>query len=1032
MIAMGNPVADRNVVATYLVTDKDDREKQRAQFIHCFNLRTQNPFEAVEIMRLNDLYGETDHPAYHIAVAFPVSDALKLDEERMRQVARYLMNDLRCGAHQAVLVAHEDRRHPHFHLLLERRNPETQLLWATPLYRRLHIAARRAEREFGLKETPSHLAKLPDQQWPSRSKTVPLGARRARWRTMERIKEELALAGEPRGKLQVLHLHPDEDALIKKARAKLSPYFDYMQRIPFDEFTKDMANFGYELRPAPSHEKGVVFYSPAADAAIAGSYVAPNASYYGLRNLFGEELDEYLARRRADLSGLYATLGERARGGRKPGRDRRERGGDGPERRPAKPSRARTRGDAVGGVGERTGERAGGRAVVLNNGRRVRGLADPLPPSSVDGLADGSFRIGFLLGERERESTEVLLRFEHERLRRERDALGRGARGLAGAADEPAGRHQRDPEGVVLRDGGPAARSERDPGDAPAGVWHDDEALHGDDPRGGDGLSGHDSRLLAADRAGRSGDQANTEDREPRAEDAARDHERIAAGHDEDGGLRGGRRDELGDRHGGEREIHSGAALQGGAEDQPAIRTDAQDVARGRHAPEQQRDGSGALDAPAGLDADRAAAGSDLRGGGSDPRVQEGGRADARGDAPDHGLEGHRGEANAPHVDALSEPEEPRFLAHHHQGFFPQVMDEHAFESYRMESVERAEEVAAWANQHWKTAPDATILRLKVLDQVDRENSRIPSRLDLMDIHPEVKAYKAALAEAAARAAAAQPKAPEKTSVLDSRLKMPERKRPAPAPVAAPPTPLEILEQRVRERGEYQRMIAEIGTLKEKERQITTSLDEVRAMDQRIHGYSLTRTLEPLYGADAASVARKIAHIHEEKGLFPVIVALDKKPGEFGTVVPESRPSRWRSGPAVSSVAERVQQIVRSMRAHDSARLQKERALIMLRVTLLTPETTPEGIVQAATTQLSTIGARARQLDYKADYHPGHTLDEVQNAYKALNPADRETAHRTIQALGSLLPVAPKAPLSGPAPDISPAPKEKGSRGFSL
>lgn len=355
-------------------------------------------------------------------------------------------------------------------------------------------------------------------------------------------------------------------------------------------------------------------------------------------------------------------------------------------------------------------------------------------------------------------------------------------------------------------------------------------------------------------------------------------------------------------------------------------------------------------------------------------------------------------------------------------------MDEHAFESYRMETVERAEELAAWANQHWRTAPDATILRLKVIDQVDREISGLPSRLDLMDIHPAVKAYKAELAEEAARAAKTEKKQPEPAPLRVPKRIQPERKRPAPEPL----TPLEILKQRVRERGEYEQMLTEIRTLTEKTTAIAGPLEELKTMDQRIQSFSLARTLEPLYGADAPSAAEKIQRIQQEKGLIPIIQTLDKNPAAFGSVVPESRARLWNSAPVVPSVAERVQQVVRSMRDHNSARLHAESAYFSLRATLLAPNEDMAGMIQLGSTRLTTMEKRIRLLDYKKDFHPGRTLDAVQNAYKDLSPADREVAHRTIEALGSMLPAAPKAPLSGPAQGLSPAPKEKGSKGFSL
>src|SRR2546428_4920206 len=99
---------------------------------------------------------QIEAPVYHLTINFDPADPVT--PERMQAVADRVLADLGLAEHQALMVAHRDRTHPHVHIMVNRVHPETGLAWdrwqdQPKIQRTLRIL----ERELGLREVAGRL-----------------------------------------------------------------------------------------------------------------------------------------------------------------------------------------------------------------------------------------------------------------------------------------------------------------------------------------------------------------------------------------------------------------------------------------------------------------------------------------------------------------------------------------------------------------------------------------------------------------------------------------------------------------------------------------------------------------------------------------------------------------------------------------------------------------------------------------------------------------------------------------------------------
>lgn len=156
-------------LARYLLHGRSGEEPERVAWTAGRNLGTDDPELAAELMQNTASRNvQVEAPVYHLTISFDPNDPVT--PEQMQVVADRVLRDLGLTEHQAMLVAHQDRAHPHMHLMVNRVHPETGRAWDRwqdqPQIQR---ALRELERELGLREVAGRLYQLEGQEPPERA-----------------------------------------------------------------------------------------------------------------------------------------------------------------------------------------------------------------------------------------------------------------------------------------------------------------------------------------------------------------------------------------------------------------------------------------------------------------------------------------------------------------------------------------------------------------------------------------------------------------------------------------------------------------------------------------------------------------------------------------------------------------------------------------------------------------------------------------------------------------------------------------------
>jgi hypothetical protein len=152
MIAVSSSGTGFRALATYLVHGRTGLEEGRIAWTSARNLPTADPQIAATLMRATAAQNvRVEQPVYHVALAFDPHDAV--DRAAMERVADRVLARLGLKRHQVLIVAHQDREHPHLHVLVNRVHPETGKAWDRwqdlPAIQRV---LREEERALGLRE----------------------------------------------------------------------------------------------------------------------------------------------------------------------------------------------------------------------------------------------------------------------------------------------------------------------------------------------------------------------------------------------------------------------------------------------------------------------------------------------------------------------------------------------------------------------------------------------------------------------------------------------------------------------------------------------------------------------------------------------------------------------------------------------------------------------------------------------------------------------------------------------------------------
>lgn len=139
----------------------DALNPDRVEWIESRNLPTRNAMAAVRIMAATARdSGSRQAPVYHISISFDPDDPV--DRATMIQVADRLLRDLDLEEHQALIVSHKDRAHPHLHLVVNRVHPERLTVWSNWYdFPRIERSLRAQEVELGLRVVPGRNAIVP-------------------------------------------------------------------------------------------------------------------------------------------------------------------------------------------------------------------------------------------------------------------------------------------------------------------------------------------------------------------------------------------------------------------------------------------------------------------------------------------------------------------------------------------------------------------------------------------------------------------------------------------------------------------------------------------------------------------------------------------------------------------------------------------------------------------------------------------------------------------------------------------------------
>lgn len=172
------------VLARYLLRGRSGEETERVAWTAGRNLGLDDPELAALLMQATaDDNPRVEVPVYHLTINFDPNDPVTPAE--MQAVADRVLRDLGLAEHQALMVAHQDRAHPHVHVMVNRVHPETGVAWERWQDRpRIERTLRELERELGLREVAGRLYQLDGQQ-PPQPALLTSGERRQAERTGE-------------------------------------------------------------------------------------------------------------------------------------------------------------------------------------------------------------------------------------------------------------------------------------------------------------------------------------------------------------------------------------------------------------------------------------------------------------------------------------------------------------------------------------------------------------------------------------------------------------------------------------------------------------------------------------------------------------------------------------------------------------------------------------------------------------------------------------------------------------------------------
>jgi len=153
------PTNDFHPLARYLVRGKPGTSPHpdRVAWVATQNLPTDDPELAARYMSATAAASQrVRRAAYHLMVAWHESE--RPLPAQMQEIARQTLALAGLAEHQALIMGHGDKPHPHLHILLNRVHPASGKAWSTAHdYRRFDEIMRQLSEDHGFRYIPAHM-----------------------------------------------------------------------------------------------------------------------------------------------------------------------------------------------------------------------------------------------------------------------------------------------------------------------------------------------------------------------------------------------------------------------------------------------------------------------------------------------------------------------------------------------------------------------------------------------------------------------------------------------------------------------------------------------------------------------------------------------------------------------------------------------------------------------------------------------------------------------------------------------------------
>lgn len=151
------PTNDFFALASYLINGRErPPHPDRVAWVRAHNLGTDDPMLAAKVMTATaEQSRRCRNACYHTIIAW--RDDERPTPEIMQEIAARTLDLAGLGAHQALVMGHGDKAHPHLHMMINRVHPDTGRAWSTSHdWRRFDRIMRQLADDYGFAHVPCH------------------------------------------------------------------------------------------------------------------------------------------------------------------------------------------------------------------------------------------------------------------------------------------------------------------------------------------------------------------------------------------------------------------------------------------------------------------------------------------------------------------------------------------------------------------------------------------------------------------------------------------------------------------------------------------------------------------------------------------------------------------------------------------------------------------------------------------------------------------------------------------------------------